>query len=65
MSYDARDASGVWRFREFLPDVYGPNGIVTLNEGNVPLNPRPAHGSVGWPAEFALQTSGVQSDRFF
>ena len=36
-SYDARDASGVWRFREFLPDVYGPDGVVTLNEGNVPL----------------------------
>ncbi len=37
LSYDPRDASGVWRFREFLPDVYGPDGIVTLNEGNVPL----------------------------
>lgn len=36
-SYDPRDASGVWRFREFLPDVYGPEGVVTLNEGNVPL----------------------------
>lgn len=36
-SYDPRDASGVWRFREFLPDVYGPDGIVTLNEGNTPL----------------------------
>jgi threonine synthase len=37
MSYDPRDASGVWRFREFLPDVYPPDGVVTLNEGNVPL----------------------------
>lgn len=37
MSYDARDASGVWRFREFLPDVYGAHGVVTLCEGNVPL----------------------------
>jgi threonine synthase len=36
-SYDPRDASGVWRFREFLPDVYGADGVVTLNEGNVPL----------------------------
>jgi len=36
-SNDARDASGVWRFREFLPDGYGPAGIVTLGEGNVPL----------------------------
>jgi threonine synthase len=36
-SYDARDSSGVWRFREFLPDVYGPSGVVTLSEGNTPL----------------------------
>jgi threonine synthase len=37
MSNDARDVSGVWRFREFLPDEYGPEGVVTLGEGNVPL----------------------------
>jgi threonine synthase len=37
MSNDSRDVSGVWRFREFLPDEYGPGGIVTLGEGNVPL----------------------------
>lgn len=36
-SYNPRDTSGVWRFREFLPDSYGPDGIVTLNEGNTPL----------------------------
>jgi threonine synthase len=36
-SYNPRDISGVWRFREFLPDCYGPDGIVTLAEGNVPL----------------------------
>ena len=36
-SYDPRDASGVWRFREFLPDCYSPDGVVTLSEGNVPL----------------------------
>jgi threonine synthase len=36
-SYDARDSSGVWRFREFLPDVYGARGVVTLGEGNTPL----------------------------
>ena len=35
-SRDPRDRSGVWRFREFLPD-YQPQGIVTLGEGNVPL----------------------------
>ena len=37
LSDDPRDTSGVWRFREFLPDVYGEDGIVTLKEGNVPL----------------------------
>lgn len=36
-SNDARDVSGVWRFREFLPGGYGPEGVVTLGEGNVPL----------------------------
>ena len=35
-SYDFRDTSGVWRFREFLPD-YSPDEIVTISEGNVPL----------------------------
>jgi threonine synthase len=37
MSYDARDSSGVWRFREFLPDCYGSDGVITLCEGNTPL----------------------------
>jgi threonine synthase len=36
-SNDPRDTSGVWRFREFLPDCYGDSGIVTVSEGNVPL----------------------------
>ncbi len=36
MSSCARYASGVWRFREFLPD-YAEEGIVSLSEGNVPL----------------------------
>ncbi len=34
-SYDPRDLSGVWRFREFLPDGYSE--IVTMGEGNCPL----------------------------
>lgn len=34
-SYAARDASGVWRFREFLPDSY--EEVVTLGEGNNPV----------------------------
>jgi threonine synthase len=36
-SYDPRDSSGVWRFREFLPDSYVGCEIVTLSEGNAPL----------------------------
>jgi threonine synthase len=35
-SRDPRDVSGVWRYREFLPD-YPANEIVTLGEGNTPL----------------------------
>ena len=37
MSRDAQDGSGVWRFREFLPDGYDQTGVVTLGEGNIPL----------------------------
>jgi threonine synthase len=36
-SYDAIDRSGVWRFREFLPEAYDLSVVVTLGEGNVPL----------------------------
>src|SRR5690242_1521584 len=36
LSRDPRDASGVWRFREFLPS-YRADDIVTLQEGNTPL----------------------------
>ncbi len=36
-SYSAADASGVWRFREFLPHSYEAGAIVTLGEGNTPL----------------------------
>jgi threonine synthase len=34
-SYDPRDVSGVWRFREFLPRGYSE--VVTMGEGNSPL----------------------------
>jgi threonine synthase len=36
MLNSARDRSGVWRFREFLPD-YSEHDVVTLGEGNTPL----------------------------
>lgn len=37
LSHAPQDASGVWRFREFLPGDYPGDAIVTLGEGNVPL----------------------------
>jgi threonine synthase len=38
MSNNRLDSSGVWRFREFLPDT-PEEAVVTLSEGNVPLIP--------------------------
>ncbi len=38
-SFDPRDQSGVWRFREFLPGPYQPGEVITLAEGNTPLIP--------------------------
>ena len=35
-SYDPRDLSGVWRFREVLPQ-YAADEVVTMSEGNCPL----------------------------
>lgn len=37
LSNDPLDRSGVWRFREFLPEVYKPESVITMQEGNVPL----------------------------
>lgn len=36
-SFSSRDRSGVWRFRELLPDTYSASGVVTLAEGNTPV----------------------------
>ncbi len=36
-SYTSEDASGVWRFREFLPEGY--REVISLGEGNTPLVP--------------------------
>ena len=35
-SSDPRDLSGVWRFREFLPE-YPADAVVTMGEGNTPI----------------------------
>ncbi len=37
VSNDPLDTSGVWRFREFLPEGYAHSDIVTISEGNTPL----------------------------
>jgi threonine synthase len=39
-SRDARDRSGVWRYRELLPDIPA-EAVVTLREGDVPLYEAP------------------------
>ncbi|HEY3128577.1 MAG TPA: threonine synthase [Acidobacteriota bacterium] len=36
-SQEPIDRSGVWRFREFLPNFYARDLVVTLQEGNTPL----------------------------
>lgn len=37
MSNDIADRSGVWRFREILPNLRNPRQPVSLGEGNTPL----------------------------
>ena len=46
-SQEALDRSGIWRFREFLPQLYRPDRVVTLEEGNVPLLPAPRSAAYG------------------
>jgi len=53
MSLDTADLSGVWRFRELLPNAHA-NEIVTLREGNTPLYELPQCArSTGVPRLFA------------
>ena len=51
-SRDPRDISGVWRYREALPD-YPANEIVTLGEGNTPLVR--GHKTASWAGVSDLQ----------
>ena len=37
ISYRPEDASGVWRFRELLPQFAGAHQIISLREGNTPV----------------------------
>src|SRR5262250_2062242 len=36
-SYAPENTSGVWRFRELLPDLDAPYAPITLREGNTPV----------------------------
>ncbi len=45
-SWKPSDSSGVWRFRELLPDCYSESDLVTLSEGNTPLVR--AHRAASW-----------------
>jgi threonine synthase len=36
-SQQSLDQSGVWRFREFLPELPDPLNLITLREGNTPV----------------------------
>ncbi len=52
LSNDPRDLSGVWRFREFLPNDY--ERVITMAEGNTPL----------LPAQRAAAWAGMRNLRF-
>ncbi len=60
-SYAPLDASGVWRFREFLPDCYSE--VVTMSEGNNPLVQGQENGAMVRHAQSQLQASRLESDR--
>jgi len=47
MCNSAIDQSGVWRYRELLPFDDGPDGVVTLREGNTPLLDAPRAAEYG------------------
>ncbi len=59
-SYAPLDASGVWRFREFLPDCY--SDVVTMAEGNNPLGEGPKDRTLVRSTQSQLQASRVESD---
>ena len=40
-SHDALDQSGVWRFRDLLPEFSKGESVITLREGNTPLYQMP------------------------
>ena len=58
VSNEARDRSGVWRFREFLP--FDPNAvIVSLGEGNTPLYDAPRSAAYCRLSQLKLKHQGA------
>jgi threonine synthase len=56
-SFDARDRSGVWRFREFLPFTEDTE-VVSLGEGNTPLYDAPRAADYCRLAQLKLKHQG-------
>jgi threonine synthase len=56
-SGDARDRSGVWRFREFLP-FGGDVSVVSLGEGNTPLYDAPRSANYSGLTSLKLKHQG-------
>lgn len=58
LSNDARDRSGVWRFREFLPFA-GDVDVVSLGEGNTPLYDAPRSADYCGLTSLKLKHQGI------
>lgn len=57
LSFDVRDRSGVWRFREFLPFADDAE-VVSLDEGNTPLYDAPISANYCHLAQLKLKHQG-------
>jgi threonine synthase len=58
-SLAAEDRSGVWRFRELLPVLEGPEQAITLQEGNTPLYELPGCGAAVGGARLLAKHQGM------
>ena len=58
-SYEALDASGVWRFREMLPALLDWNHVITLREGNTPVYELPGCGRAAGVDELYAKHQGM------
>jgi threonine synthase len=58
-SFEPLDASGVWRFREVLPELRDWNHVITLREGNTPVYELPGCGRVAGVALLYAKHQGM------